>query len=114
MDAPGADASDGGCSTTEQGVGMGGMLNWPKRFGDTGGTTATAIVLDPTNGDLVMIGYSSGSTNFGGGDVTEGDAGGGGFVTRTTTLIPDVANKSPRIMRATAIIRGTGAAVSIF
>src|SRR5208283_5338144 len=74
-------ASEGGGESGDSEAGPpGGTLNWAKRFGITGATDVTSLALDPTNGDVVIAGSFTGSTNFGGGLVTGGDAGGGGFL----------------------------------
>ena len=72
--------TDAGCTISAADAGPGGALNWAKRFGKTGGTQATGVALDSTSGDVVLTGYFTGSTNFGGGVVTAGAGDTGGFV----------------------------------
>jgi hypothetical protein len=74
----GSDASDGGCTLSVADSGVGGTLNWAENFGTMGYTTATAVALDPTNGDVVVAGYLDGTANFGGGSIeSHGDAASG-------------------------------------
>jgi hypothetical protein len=80
--AGGGDAGDGSCSVSAADSGLGGTLNWAGRFGKTGATDVASVALDPTSGDVVLTGYLNGTTDFGTGLVTGGDAGGGGFLAK--------------------------------
>ena len=58
-------------------------MNWADQFGVTGETNTLSLALDPTSGDVVIVGYLTSTTNFGEGVVAAGDAGqDGGFVAR--------------------------------
>jgi hypothetical protein len=53
----------------------GGTLAWTERAGITGYTTPTSIALDPSSGDVVVVGYFVGTVDFGGGVLSNhGDA----------------------------------------
>ncbi|MGH7294875.1 MAG: hypothetical protein ACRELB_08080, partial [Polyangiaceae bacterium] len=52
--------------------------NWAERFGGSGNTNATGVALDPTTGDILLAGDLTGSTDFGGGVLTNADAGAAG------------------------------------
>ena len=58
------------CSYQEAGAGDAGDLQWAANFGVTGYTTANAVAVDPTTGDIVVAGSFDGSIDFGDGLVT--------------------------------------------
>jgi hypothetical protein len=70
-DAPAESGSDAGC--TGVAAGSGGTLNWAENFGTTGFTEPSAVAIDPSTGDVVIVGGFDGSINFGGG-VLDSDA----------------------------------------
>jgi len=73
--APGEQArSDAGVNAAPD---AGGAPQWASAFGVTGYTEALAVALDPTNGDIALTGYTSGSANLGGGVIA-----GGAFLAR--------------------------------
>ncbi|MCL2449882.1 MAG: hypothetical protein FWD17_13125 [Polyangiaceae bacterium] len=57
-------------------AGPGGALNWAENFGQVGSTDPMALAVDPTTNDTVVVGYFTGTQNFGGGALSsDGDAG---------------------------------------
>jgi hypothetical protein len=68
------DAEAGPPSDAEAGP-PSGALTWAERFGVTVITSATNVAMDPTNGDIVMVGIFNGSTDFGDGVMTQSDSG---------------------------------------
>ena len=72
---PTPEAEDAGAVDLSRGDS--GMPGWASSFGVTGYTEALAVALDPTNGDIALAGYTSGSANLGGGVIA-----GGAFVAR--------------------------------
>jgi hypothetical protein len=61
-----------------------GSLSWAENFGLTGETYPQGVAIDPTSGAVVVTGYFLGTTNFGGGVLSSGDASGNSaiFLTR--------------------------------
>jgi hypothetical protein len=53
-------------------------LNWANRFGITGSTAANFVAIDPTSLNVLMAGYFAGTTDFGGGVLTNAGAGASG------------------------------------
>lgn len=51
-------------------AGPSGAVQWAFNFGVTGYTTPNAVAMDPTNGDIVVVGTVYGSVDFGGGLLT--------------------------------------------
>ena len=65
----------GGCTLHSTDAGTAGTLNWAEAFGKTGTAAPQSIAVDPTTGDVVVVGNLTGSADFGGGLVTNaGDA----------------------------------------
>jgi hypothetical protein len=64
VDAPG-DAPPQGCSESDSGPG--GALSWAKNFGTTGAAEPHGVAIDPSTGDVVVVGDFWGSLDFGGG-----------------------------------------------
>ncbi len=76
---------DAGCTLSTADAGPGGTLNFAENFGTTGTTDPTALAVDPSSGDLVVVGYFTGTINFGGGLVSSADDAGsatGAFVAK--------------------------------
>ncbi len=65
---------DGGVEVGDSGPGGG--LQWAENFGLAGYTNANAVALDPSSGDVVVVGYLNPNTsvNFGGGSLANATA----------------------------------------
>lgn len=79
-DAPAESGSDAGCATSTADSGVGGTLNWANAFGISGPTDVVGVAADPTTGAIAITGVVVGTTNFGGGVISGGDAGAGAFL----------------------------------